>query len=530
MKRENPKSFRCAIYTRVSTDSGLEQDFNSLDAQREAAEAFIKSQAHEGWKLIPTEYDDGGFSGGTLDRPAMGRLLDDIRAKRVDVVLVYKVDRLTRSLADFAKLVELFDANGVSFVSVTQAFNTTSSMGRLTLNVLLSFAQFEREVTAERIRDKFAASKKNGMWMGGSVPLGYRVDRRKLLIEEKDAETVRQIFDCYLEQESTIKVLEELRRRSIRTKVRTLKDGRIVGGVPFTIGPLLYLLKNRTYVGEISHRDNIYVGEHPPLLDRSIFEAVQEKLNQNLVVSRISGASNAPLLGLIFDDRGNLMSPSHAQKGPRRYYYYTSRAFIEGRREEAGSVPRVAARDIEPKILAALNFLPQAQRGIRPDDDQAESTGRWLIRKLVDRVVLGTDCIQIHLKADLDPPSQELMLEVPWKRKLARLKREILFSQSEGRTVERPIKAKARKSLVKAIARGRVWLQELAAGKVRDIEAIARREGRCERSVSMTLSLAFLAPDIVEAAVMGSLPRGFGITKLMNLPPTWRDQRSALSG
>ena len=293
--------------------------------------------------------------------------------------------------------------------------------------------------------------------------------------------------------------------------------------------PFYYLLKNRTYVGEINHRGKIYAGEHEPLLDRPVFDAVQTKLDCNRVAGRTTGSSNAALLGVIFDDRGNVMSPSHSQKGPRRYYYYVSRAFIEGRKGEVGSVPRVAACDIEPKIFAALKFLPQTctREKLAETDARRQRTPR--IESLVERIVLGKESIQIQLRADLFPPSQQLLLQVPWKRKPGRPKREILVSQSDGAVNQRPIKAKARKLLVRSIALGRIWLQELVSGKISDIGAIALREHRCERSVSMMLSLAFLAPDIVEAAVMGTLPRGFGVTRLINLPPLWQDQRVALS-
>jgi site-specific DNA recombinase len=272
------KRVRCAIYTRVSTEYGLDQEFNSLDAQQEAAQAYIRSQTHDGWTLVRTRYDDGGYSGGSTERPALQRLLADIRDHRIDVVVVYKVDRLTRSLADFAKLVELFDAHHVSFVSVTQQFNTTTSMGRLTLNVLLSFAQFEREVTGERIRDKIAASKRRGLWVGGMVPLGYVSRDKKLVIEEKEAEAVRTIFRRYLELGSIGPLLTNLRERGIVTKVRHLREGRTGGGIPFTRGPLAYLLRNRFYIGEIDFKGEICPAEHPPIVDRDVFEAVQHRL------------------------------------------------------------------------------------------------------------------------------------------------------------------------------------------------------------------------------------------------------------
>jgi site-specific DNA recombinase len=263
MKTAGSKQVRCAIYTRVSTDQGLEQDFNSLDAQYDASQAYIRSQAHAGWTLVRSKYDDGGFSGGNTDRPALQRLLEDLRAGKVDIIVVYKVDRLTRSLADFAKLVELFDQHGVSFVSVTQQFNTTTSMGRLTLNVLLSFAQFEREVTSERIRDKVAASKRKGLWVGGMAPLGYDTKDRKIAINDAEADRVRDIFRSYLELGNLNLLMADLRKRGIVTKVRSLKTGQTVGGIPFTRGPLAYLLRSRFYVGKVVFKGETLAGEQP---------------------------------------------------------------------------------------------------------------------------------------------------------------------------------------------------------------------------------------------------------------------------
>src|ERR1700727_419521 len=306
MKASSVKSVRCAIYTRVSTEQGLDQEFNSLDAQYEAASAYIKSQAHAGWTLIRSRYDDGGYSGGSTDRPDLQRLLDHVRARKLDVIVVYKVDRLTRSLADFAKLVELFDGHGVAFVSVTQSFNTTTSMGRLTLNVLLSFAQFEREVTGERIRDKIAASKKKGLWVGGVVPLGYEVKDRKLMVNEEEAATVRLIFSRYLDLGSLSALQRDLREQGIVTRKRTLSSGRTIGGRTLTNGPLAHMLRNRMYLGEINHRDKSYRGEHAPIIDPSLFKAIQTKLTENRQERRrLRQSSNALLIGKLFDDRGN---------------------------------------------------------------------------------------------------------------------------------------------------------------------------------------------------------------------------------
>ena len=386
------KRLRCAVYTRVSTDHGLEQEFNSLDAQREAARAYIKSQAHEGWTAVQGSFDDGGFSGGSLDRPALQLLLAAIRARRIDVVVVYKVDRLTRSLADFAKLVELFDAHGVSFVSVTQSFNTTTSMGRLTLNVLLSFAQFEREVTSERIRDKIAASKRRGLWVGGPVPLGYAARNKKLVVVEEEAERVRLIFQLYLELGSLGRLLPELRRRGVVTKRRELAGGRVIGGIPFTRGPLAYLLRNRFYLGEVVYRGKVSQGEHAAILEPELFAAVQERLTQqHHGFVRARAGSQALLLGRLFDDRGNRMSPTHANKQGVRYRYYVTCALAQGRPEAAGSVARVSATQVEQPVLQAL-------REHRPD--LAAAPDRELIERCVERVVLHPTTIEIKLRTD----------------------------------------------------------------------------------------------------------------------------------
>jgi len=300
MSADRKPMMRCAIYTRKSSEEGLEQSFNSLDAQREACEAFIASQRHEGWQAIATRYDDGGYSGGTMERPALKRLLDDIAANKINVIVVYKVDRLTRSLADFAKIVEAFDAKGVSFVSVTQQFNTTSSMGRLTLNILLSFAQFEREVTGERIRDKIAASKKKGMWMGGSVPLGYNLEGRKLAPNPNEVELIVKIFSLYLELGCVRKLAERLDRERIRTKVWRTRTGARLGGVAFARGALYHLLRNRLHIGEIRHRDQWYPGEHDGILPLSLWDRVQAQLNSNLTRrrNRVREQASSLLTGL----------------------------------------------------------------------------------------------------------------------------------------------------------------------------------------------------------------------------------------
>jgi site-specific DNA recombinase len=400
MKPRSTKQVRCAIYTRVSTDQGLEQDFNSLDAQRKASQAYIRSQAHAGWTLLRAKYDDGGFSGGNTDRPALQRLLQDARASKIDVIVVYKVDRLTRSLADFAKLVELFDEHDVSFVSVTQQFNTTSSMGRLTLNVLLSFAQFEREVTAERIRDKISASKRKGLWVGGMAPLGYDTKGRKITVNDAEAERVRTIFRSYLELGSLNLLMAELRKRGIVTKLRALRSGAKVGGIAFTRGSLAHLLRNRFYVGEVVFKGEVLKGEQSAILDRDLFDAVQAKLTEQATNHRATRMKSAALLtGRIFDDRGNRMSPSHARKGRIRYRYYLSAALAQGAVERAGSVRRVPAAAIEALVI----------RSVREHLQLSQTTNdRSLVNTHIARVEVQSHQLIIKLARQpaANPPKQ----------------------------------------------------------------------------------------------------------------------------
>ena len=348
---------RCAVYTRKSSEEGLEQAFNSLHAQREACEAYIKSQAHEGWKLVKTAYDDGGLSGGSMERPALQRLLAEVAAGRINVIVVYKVDRLTRSLADFARIVETLDSQGASFVSVTQQFNTTTSMGRLTLNVLLSFAQFEREVTGERIRDKIAASKRKGMWMGGSLPLGYDVKDRELVVNEAEAKTVREIFEAYVRLGTVSDVQDDLRRRGILSKRWTSSTGRTWGGVNFSRGALYWLLRNPVYVGQVAHKGQVYEGRQQAIVDRALWERAQELLAAKSAARerRPIVPGGRPLAGRLFDDRGNAMSPTYTvRRNGRRYPYYVSQALLQNEKERAGSIARVPAEEIERLVHKAL--------------------------------------------------------------------------------------------------------------------------------------------------------------------------------
>jgi site-specific DNA recombinase len=551
------KKVRCAIYTRVSTDAGLDQDFNSLDAQYDAAQAYIRSQAHAGWTLIRHRYDDGGFSGGSTDRPALQQLIADIKAHKIDVVVVYKVDRLTRSLADFAKLVELFDAYVVSFVSVTQQFNTTTSMGRLTLNVLLSFAQFEREVTAERIRDKIVASKRKGLWVGGVVPLGYQARDRKITIVEEEARTVRHIFRRYLELGSLNRLLVDLRTTGIKTKVRPLSNGRTIGGIPFSRGSLAAFLRNRFYIGEVRYKGEIFPGEQPAILDRALFEAVQAKLDQQRTNhARVRQQSHSLLMGRIFDDRGNRMTPTYAVKNGIRYRYYISAPLLQSQSDKAAKLNRVPAAEIERLIIGAL----RKQLGINRHDekigeDNALPTDKELISTHVARVDVKQDHLAIQLltvsapqsgmSARRWPKEQEASeggsrgdeqthptattLLIPWKKKPAKQPRAIIAPSLTGSPADpRPIRAETRAKLITAIATGRRWLDELITGTVTNAEQIAQRETCSIRQVNRTITLAFLAPALVQAAIDGRLPRGIGVASLRDFPAEWKRQHEIL--
>ncbi|CAN5239774.1 hypothetical protein BH10PSE7_BH10PSE7_36100 [soil metagenome] len=516
---------RCAIYTRVSSDQGLEQEFNSLDAQREACSAYIRSQASEGWKALSKTYDDGGFSGGSLERPAVQQLLEDIRSKKVDIVVVYKVDRLTRSLADFAKLVELFDGHAVSFVSVTQSFNTTTSMGRLTLNVLLSFAQFEREVTGERIRDKIAASKKKGMWVGGVVPLGYRVENKRLVVEEDEAALVQLIYQRYFELGSLRALQRDLLDRGVRSRRRIHATGRIVGDIPFTNGPLAHLLCNRIYLGEITHQGQSYAGDHSAIIDAPLFDAVQAKFEENLQHRRRDHrASGALLSGRIYDDRGNRMSPTYAMRKNLRYRYYVSAPLVQGQRDRAGGVARVPAAEIESAVLAAIKH-----RCINITDVSADD--RALVDNHLDRVTIQSGALELILNSESReceacPPPQTI--SIPWSPSPSRRKRELLMPADKEAGEPQRMKIEHRMRMLRALHSGLIWLDELRNNKLPDAETLAVREGCSERKIRQTVSLAFLAPDIISTAVEGRLPRGLGLTRLTELPMDWAEQRRVL--
>src|SRR3954465_3091084 len=564
MKAPTVKPVRCAIYTRVSTDHGLDQEFNSLDAQYEAASAYIKSQAHAGWTLIRCRYDDGGYSGGSTDRPALQRLLEDIRRRKIDVIVVYKVDRLTRSLADFAKLVELFDAHGVSFVSITQQFNTTSSMGRLTLNVLLSFAQFEREVTGERIRDKIAASKKKGMWMGGNVPLGYDASERTLVINLAEAETVRRIFALYRELGCVRRVKEEADRLGLRTKCSTTTNGAERGGKPFSRGHLYTLLSNPTYTGHVAHKGELHPGQQAALIDDESWSTVRDQLAANTSNHRRRAKPPEPslLAGLLVDARGERLTPSHAVKKGRRYRYYVSAALIT----EAGTDRegwRLAAREIEEAVIRILadaltspaSLVERFGAAGMPSDQLRKLLSRAarmaaalsgppgerakLVREFVEKIIVDEKTIIIKLQRGAvlggDVPSSasadgcdnaiELTAAVAFTRRGAETKLVLpgLAQQKHN--------SRCDPALIKAIARGRAWFEELATGHARSLQELAKRDGISRRYIRRLVGLAFLSPQLVEAILQGRQSVELTATRLteLDLPLDWTEQHKMLA-
>ncbi|MFZ1951678.1 MAG: recombinase family protein [Pseudolabrys sp.] len=509
MTVKRAKSVRCAIYTRKSTEHGLELEFNSLDAQREACEAYIKSQVHDGWTALPARYDDPAYSGGNLERPALQKLLRDIDAGSIDVVVVYKIDRLTRSLADFAKLVEAFDKKAISFVAVTQQFNTTTSMGRLTLNVLLSFAQFERELSSERVRDKVAASRKKGKWTGGGIPLGYDVKDKKLVVNQSEADTVRFIYRSYLDLKCLRRLKAELDEKKIVSKRRTNSFGRNPGGVRLTYGPLAYLLKNRTYLGEMGHKGSWFPGEHDAIIDPALFDEVQELLRSNSVARRQQRSDNRAFLkGLLFDERGNRMSPSFTSKRGVRYRFYVSSAILTARSNQPASVRRIPAPELEKTIVAALRER-FAQSGEVADQE--------LIARHIGRIVLSEEKILITLKGDEIIPVE--LIRAPSRAS----------SRARIETDQPDAGAEPDLSFVQAIARAHAWRRALASGAYQSIEELAGAVQWNAKVIRKALRLAFLAPDITEAIIRGSQPATLRLSTLQGVSTyDWNEQRGLL--
>jgi site-specific DNA recombinase len=561
---------RCAIYTRKSSEEGLEQSFNSLQAQREACEAFITSQRHEGWHTIPTPYDDGGFSGGTMNRPALKRLLDDIGAGRIDTVVVYKVDRLTRSLTDFARIIDIFDQKRVSFVSVTQQFNTTTSMGRLTLNVLLSFAQFEREVTGERIRDKIAASKRKGMWMGGTVPMGYDLKERKLVVNPKHTTIVQEIFTQYLRLGSVAALKRYLDEHRMRTAARVSGAGRSYGGRPYSRGALYKLLKNQLYVGQIVHRGESYPGQHQAIIEPEIWTQVSALLAGNNRGHRGGGRKTLPslLTGLLFDGQGNRYTPTHAVKSGKRYRYYTCQAAIQKRRK-ATLLDRIPAQEIEQAVCARIRSLLVSSEEIfsawgnspaltidpaqliaaaaefakRLNTAQSEEAGKLLPSCLKEVVIRETE-LEIQLnwnqvlgillgpersRSTLESPRNSLsdtpplLVKCPFRRLRRRGELRLMLAAAGSQTRQ------ANPSLLKAIARAHLWRERIIASEIQTKAQLAAEAGLNASYLGRILRLMNLAPELVECTLQEQALIELPFKQLIRrLPLDWKRQKSEL--
>lgn len=587
-----PARLRCAVYTRKSSEEGLEQTFNSLDAQRDACAAYIASQRHEGWGLLPTLYDDGGFSGGSMERPALQRLLTDVAAGKIDVVVVYKVDRLTRALADFARIVAVFDTRQVSFVSVTQAFNTTSSMGRLTLNVLLSFAQFEREVTGERIRDKIAASKRKGMWMGGLPPLGYDVAERKLVVNPAEAETVRHIFRRYFALRSVRLLQIELAQAGIVSKRRRAVDGGRFGGQPLARGALYAMLANRLYRGEIVHKGQSHPGEHAAIVDAELFEAAQAILAQNRVERDGGTTAEAPslLVGIVYDAEGRRLTPSHTLKRGLRYRYYVSQHLVTGSTRAASAdgtgsraggqrLPAIALETLVIDRLRALlggaaalhdlireRSVPEQQRLTAAGaalasgwDGASAGDRRWLLQACLRRIDVHADRVELHVDTERllrcleTPPSasgaypdtlsdgstglphaderdadQPAILVLTVPAMLKRVGHELRLVVPGASIGPAPDT-----SLASLVARAQQLRERIFAADADalSVDDVARADGMSRSYVTRLLRLSFLAPDIVARLLSGEHPPEITATRLMadtRLPLDWAGQRSLL--
>ena len=564
-----PPRLRCAIYTRKSTEEGLDQEFNSLDAQRESCEAYIASQASLGWSVLPVRYDDGGFSGGTTERPALKALLNDIANKRVEVVVVYKIDRLTRSLMDFAKIVDVFDTHGTSFVSVTQAFNTTNSMGRLTLNVLLSFAQFEREVTAERIRDKIAASKRKGMWMGGHVPLGYRVENRKILIDQNEAKTVGFLFDRYLVVGSIRQLAEQARELPLAHRRRTMRNGEDYTTKPFARGNLHHLLSNPIYIGKIRHRDKIYDGEHAPIIDEDVFHQVQQRLANQAPECRgpIKRSDEHLLAGILFDESGDRLTPTHAKKNGKRYRYYVSRRLTDKRKQSIsgqegwrmpaleleavveGEFLRILAderqlHDWTSELLADAtvdSFIQRVREARKVWPMRSRSDRRLVLKTVIRRITLSSKGLSFEIdrvaivswllgttvkvpESSLNSLVVAVELPVAIRRRGVEQKLVLRNGNSHHRSPD--------PALVDLIVRAQACLHLLTSEEDCSLSRVAERLGTNLSEISRILPLAFLAPKITKAILNGTQPvelNAHRLSRLTDLPVTWEKQAELLN-
>ncbi|RYH06259.1 recombinase family protein [Tropicimonas sp. IMCC6043] len=546
---------RCAIYTRKSSDEGLDQDFNSLDAQHEACAAYIASQRHEGWKMLPARYDDGGISGGTLDRPGLQRLLADIDAGRIDMVVVYKIDRLTRSLADFAKLVERLEEKDCSFVSVTQAFNTSSSMGRLTLNVLLSFAQFEREVTAERIRDKIAASKKKGLWMGGVPPLGYDPHpdpmRRELVVNEAEAEVVRQLFTLYATHRCLNLVTQKAEGLGLRSKRHVFSTGREQGGNVLSRGQIHKILTNPVYLGQIRHKEKAFPGKHPAIIDQPLWDQVQNQLQaasarRRGVPAGQPSSDAAPLKGKFQDESGDFLTPTHARKNGKQLRYYISNRLVSGGTDPTGW--RLPAPGFETSVasLIADHLAEHASRhAVLCCNDALQSVAASeAVERLAHKIrsdgirdattlitdgSLGNGRITIELDADAIALSTGLSAD-DLNRNLLKIDRPFTCRRRgvEMKILAGNIAPAPDAAMIRALRNAHRWSESLKAGT--PLNHLAAEVNTSERYLARVTALAGLSPKIQVAIVNGTQPVDLTLKRLLrnSLPLEWNAQEHAL--
>lgn len=532
---DNKSRKRCAIYTRKSTEDGLEQDFNSLDAQREACAAYIVSQASEGWEPVTELYDDGGWSGGNMERPALKQLLDDVKVGKIDVIVVYKVDRLTRALTDFAKIVEILDENNASFVSVTQSFNTTTSMGRLTLNVLLSFAQFEREVTGERIRDKIAASKKKGMWMGGAIPHGFKVEDRKLLIRDDEAEEVQYIFKRYTKLKSVPKLVDDLATRDFRTRKRVLSNGKILGGNHISTGALTLMLHNPIYIGKIRHKGKVYDGEHEAIIEPELFEKAQAIFKRNRRDKSLGKRTRNPslLTGMITDPDGRSMSPTQANKGSKCYRYYSTRlkpledktlAWHLPAGELENTVIKAIARDLVSILMEEVTGRSHDQKSLAQYGKIADALPS--MNMLERRKFLLAHTAKIHMSED----AVKIRLSLADRQEpiIISVKAELVSKGSDLRLAMAPDSGPAKhepdpvllRLVVNAFAARDYLISGIASPLVSDYS---------QRHLKKLARLSYLAPDIITAIVQGSQPvdlTGRRFLRAGKIPLDWQEQRT----
>lgn len=562
------KPIRCAIYTRKSTEEGLDKEFNSLEAQREACESYIKSQMHEGWKLIPTVYDDGGYTGGNMDRPALQALMADIKAGKVDVIVVYKVDRLSRSLNDFAQMVNVFDAHQVSFVSITQQFNTTTSMGRLTLNILLSFAQFEREVIGERVRDKVAASKQKGMWMGGHPPLGYDIEHRKLVVNPQEALLVNEIFERYLEMESAYKLAEFLNARGDRNKRWVNRHGVESGGQPFLYQALYKILNNQLYIGRITHKDKSYEGQHQPIISVELWDRVQNALKAGQVQrERRYAKHGALLMGKCFSPAGYFYTPTYTTSGAVRHRYY-----IEKKTQH-----RIKAVELESLVTDTIRLLarePKHWRACWTGNNnhliEEEAQHRWevlwsdwahhsdlkrqqIARQMLDRVVVSKDqvtmrlsyagmrevldCVEAGSIDHRERPDDSYRptivqgagyIEITIAARFELYGRSQIALDAEGKAIRTFKRSNYNPVLVNALVKSYRWNRQLESGQI-TITDLAKQERRDRTYIARVVNLMMLAPDIISSILIGTQPATMQLQHLTaNLPIEWHRQKQIL--